>query len=47
MVGLAAYMHTNNLVSNQMWLSLIHISIDGEIHNKTVDTVAWVSWSVK
>ena len=22
-------------------------AIDGEIHNKTVDTVAWVSWSVK
>ena len=20
---------------------------DGKIHNKTVDTVAWVSWSVK
>ena len=22
-------------------------AIDGKIHNKTVDTVAWVSWSVK
>ena len=22
-------------------------AIDGEIHNKTVDTVAWVAWSVK
>ena len=22
-------------------------TIDGKIHNKTVDTVAWVSWSVK
>ena len=23
------------------------LAIDGEIHNKTVDKVAWVSWSVK
>ena len=23
------------------------LAINGEIHNKTVDKVAWVSWSVK